>query len=236
MKRIDRRPDPEGLPRASVPVRRSRRRCSALTMVDHGRVEPGPHGPREKLPVVVIDATHEKEWGGASPVLLEGTTCPRQPVAKPAQRLGDPELGDRGGERQNPAGVGVDLWHPAIRSAGQLSIEQLGETGRATPEVCHAVGDTTGFDTNRDDRRAGEGVDDHERIAAGRSSDGTELVSADENELSGDAAPDQPVGRPARRVGLVGEPDLHVLDIARDPRIRKSGRVCCIGGKVDDLR
>ena len=120
-------------------------------------------------------------------------------------------------------------------SAGELRIEQLGETGRATPEVRHAVGNTTGLDSDRDDRRAGQGVDDHERIAARRTADGTELVPTDENELAGDAAQDQPVGRPARRVGLVGEPDLHVLDIARDPRIGQSGRVCGVGGKVDDL-
>ena len=85
-----------------------------------------------------------------------------------------------------------------VRSSAQLSIEQIGETGRPTPEVDHAIRNTAGLDTDRDDWSAGEGVDDQERIAASRTPDWAELVSADEDELSGDAALDQPVGRPAR--------------------------------------
>ena len=64
---------------------------------------------------------------------------------------------------------------------------------------------------------------------------GTELVSTDENELSGDAAQHQPVGRPTGRVGLVGQSDLHVFDIARNPRIGEPRRVRRAGRDVDDL-
>jgi hypothetical protein len=168
------------------------------TVVDCGQVETGPLRPGEKLSRVVVDATDHEQWGGVRATLLEGRTCASPSVAKPAERLRDPDLGDWGGEGEYPARVAVDLWHSLVRSAGQLNIEQIGETGRATPEVDHAIRNTAGLDTDRDDRSAGEGVNDHERIAARRTPDWAELISADEYELSGDAALDQPVGRPAR--------------------------------------
>ena len=63
--------------------------------------------------------------------------------------------------------------------------------------------------------------------------DGTELVPTDENELARDAAKGHPVGRPARRVGLVGEPNFNVLGIARNSRIDQSGRMCGVGRDND---
>ena len=86
-------------------------------------------------------------------------------------------------------------WHPVFRSAGELRIEQIGETGCATAEVRHIVGNTTGLDSDRDDRCAGQGIDEHERIAARCTTDGTELVPTDENELARDAG-EGPSSRP----------------------------------------
>ena len=76
---------------------------------------------------------------------------------------------------------------------------------------------------------------DHERIAPFGTTDGTELVTTDENELTGDAAPRQPVGSPARQSDLSVSPISTCLTSLVIRGSANPDPASGAGGKVDDL-
>jgi hypothetical protein len=101
----------------------------------------------------------------------------------------------------------------------ELVLEQRREARRPAAQRDHVLGKAAGLDSHRDGRRIGGFRDEQQRVTAGLTADGTELVAGDQNLMCRDAVASQPLEDPARRVGLVGEADLDVLRLARHPRV-----------------
>ena len=126
-------------------------------------------------------------------------------------------------EDERPVGVAVDLGHVAAAAAFELVREYLEEDGRSAAELDNLRGSAVRLCSDRQRRRPGPLRDEQEGVAAGQAAERPELVAGDEDEAGPDPAALQLRERPAGGIGLVGEPDLDVLGVARHAGIGKPG-------------
>ena len=95
--------------------------------------------------------------------------------------------------------------------------------------------DPAGLDAHGDDRGPLQLGHEHQRVAPVDVPERAELVSRNEHQAGSDAEPAEVVEHPSDGVGLVGEPDLDVFDVARHAGVgeaRLSGRG---DGERDDI-
>jgi hypothetical protein len=145
------------------------------------------------------------------------------------------ELGVDAGDRQRPARVVTDRGDCAAQAPLELVLENAKEELGAAAEPVHP-----GWDPRRlaadGDRDGAAGLRHEEkRVAPGEPSEWPELVAADQHGLGADPARPELGEDPMRGVGLVGEPDLDVLCVARHLRSFETCLTCGGLGKLDGL-
>ena len=119
-------------------------------------------------------------------------------------------------------------------SSSHLVVEKIGEGIGSPGEPDDILGQPARLYADRDLRRHGGCLDQHERVAPWKPRNHAELVAADEHHMGADASTMKIGEQPASGVGFVREPDLHVFDIARDPRIAQAGVQCGLLGDRGD--
>ncbi len=149
---------------------------------------------------------------------------PVRPSAERHQRLGRPlRLTIEADHRDAPPRVAVDLGEVAVEPTAKLIPEHLGEARRPADEAGHARWHALRLDADGERRGARRLRDEQQRVAPGHPAERSELVADEQHQARSDPVAPEVGHRPARRVGLVGEPDLQVLGVARDARAGEAG-------------
>jgi len=136
---------------------------------------------------------------------------------------------------ERPLRVAVQLRDVSRAAPRQLVPEQPTEAPRAAPECEHPGRCSRRLHADGHRRRLRGFGDQKIGVAAEQPADRAELIAYDEHEARPDPAAREPRQEPARRVGLVGQPDLDVLHITCDPRIRQTCDGGLIAGDLDRL-
>ncbi len=188
-------------------------------------LELGPRRPGKQLLVgaaTVVDPRGEQQRHGRR--LLRRAAHGQPGGTRGEQRLGDAVAQRVGaGLDDGPRRVGVDRPARAGGRAAQLVVEQLQEARRTPTEPPDAVRHARGLDAHRDDDGAGGLGHEHHRVAATHAAERPELVTGHQKQARADPHPPPAREQRPHRVGLVGETDLDVLGVARDPRVGQPG-------------
>ncbi len=132
-----------------------------------------------------------------------------------------------------PRRVPVALGNGALATASQLVAKQRQERLRSPRHGDDPVRDAGRLGADGDRRRTRRLGHEHERVAAGQPAEGAELIPDDKHEAGTDPLPPEERRDPAAGVGLVGQPDLDVLRVARHPSLREPdldrGPACELG-------
>ena len=136
---------------------------------------------------------------------------------------------------QRPVRVCVHLGNVALPPPLELILQEREECVRAAAERDDAGWSAGRLGTDRNGGRSFRLGDEQQRITTRQPAERAELVTGDEHEPGADAASQEVVEYPARRVGLVRQADLDVLRVARHPCIGKAGVACGLLGDLDCL-
>ncbi|MEX2464619.1 MAG: hypothetical protein WD428_01965, partial [Gaiellaceae bacterium] len=125
---------------------------------------------------------------------------------------------------ERPGWIAVEVGDVATLAAEELVGQQLEEALRPAAERVDPAWRPGGLGSDGDCRGARCLRNEEQRVAPRQAAQGPELVPHHEDEAWADASPAELLEEPPSGIGLVGEPDLDVLRVARDPRIWKAGR------------
>ncbi len=118
----------------------------------------------------------------------------------------------------------------------ELRLQQRPEALRAAAQVDHRLGGTARLGADRDEDCALGVLGDHLVVAALDPADGAKLVAGDEHVVDRDALlAAQLAAHPGDGVGLVGQADLYVLDVAGHPRVLEPDLAADVLGEPQHL-